>query len=314
MPATEPKSHHFVQRAYLDSFSDPQPAKGRTGPFLWVYSRKTEVRYQTTKKCATQNYFYCFEKQGARSFEVEHEIADLENHSLPLLVRAQQGALPTSAQDRLTLAGYVALAATRTPTAKSIFNQVAIDAQVNALREIANVPGKLEAVLREREMKSGEKLDPDEERRKLKAGKMRAVITERDWSLRCMFETTLQMQSRFVKMDWTLIRAKAAFFLTSDFPVLLWNPLQTGHVHKDANSPDFLFPISRDTCLAGGTGFGSEDLVFTDAAQVRKINLALIKRADCFVFSPFRAPYVQQKLDQSFEVREASKTSDVIQL
>lgn len=214
----------------------------------------------------------------------------------------------------MTLAGYVALAATRTPTAKSIFNQVAINAQVNALREIANVPGKLEAVLGERQMKSDEKLDPDEERRKLRAGKMRVVITERDWSLRCMFETTLQMQSRFVKMDWTLIRAKGAFFLTSDFPVLLSDPLQSGHVHKGAKSPDFLFPVSRDTCLAGGTGFGREELVITDAAQVRKINLALIKRADRFVFSPFRAPYVQQKLDQSFEVREASKVSDVIQL
>lgn len=122
------------------------------------------------------------------------------------------------------------------------------------------------------------------------------------------------MQSRLVKMDWTLIRAKGAFFLTSDFPVLLSNPLQSGHVHKGAASPDFVFPISRDTCLAGGTGFGSEDLVVTDAAQVRKINLALIKRADRFVFSPFRAPYVQQKLDQSFEIREASKVSDVIQL
>ena len=33
----------------------------------------------------------------------EHEIAYLENHSLPLVVRAQQGALPASAQDRLTL-------------------------------------------------------------------------------------------------------------------------------------------------------------------------------------------------------------------
>jgi hypothetical protein len=64
----------------------------------------------------------------------------------------------------------------------------------------------------------------------------------------------------------------------------------------------------------GGTGFGREDLVDTDAAQVRKINLALIKRADRFVFSPFRAPYVQQKLDQSFEIREVSKVSDVIHL
>lgn len=207
------------------------------------------------------------------------------------------------------------MAASRTPTAKSIFNQIAIDAQVNALREIANVPGKLEAILGARQMESGEKLDPDEERRKLKAGKMRALITERDWSLRCMFEETLRMQSRLVKMDWTLIRAKGAFFLTSDFPVLLSNSLQSSHVHKGTgSSPDFLFPISRHICLAGGTGFGREDLVVTDAAQVRKINLALIKRADRFVFSPFRAPYVQQKLDQSFEIREVSKVNDVIQL
>jgi hypothetical protein len=301
--------------AYLNSFSDPQPQRRSAKPFLWVYSAKNEARYQTTKECATENYFYCFDKDGARSFEVEHAIADLENLSLPLLLRAQQGELPASVQDRLTFAGYVALAATRTPTAKSIFNQVAIDAQVNALREIANVPGKLEAILGEREMESGEKLDADEERRKLKAGKMRAVITERDWSLRCMFEETLRMQSRLVKMDWTLIRAKGAFFLTSDFPVLLSNPLQSNHVHKGTgSSPDFLFPISRHICLAGGTGFGREDLVVTDAAQVRKINLALIKRADRFVFSPFRAPYVQQKLDQSFEIREVSKVGDVIQL
>jgi hypothetical protein len=310
VPSSEPKSHHFVQRAYLDAFCDPQP--GNKKPFLWVYSPKREVRFQNTKECATENYFYCFEKDGARSFEVEHAIADLENHSLPLLVRPQQGLLPATPQDRLTLAGYVALAVMRTPAARSIFNQAVIDVQVKRLRELANVPGELETVLREHEIKSGEKLDPDEQRRKLKAGKMRAVIPDPDWSLRCMLEQTLQLQSHFVKMDWTLVRAERAFFLTSDFPLLLSDP-SLAHIPDGANSPDFLFPLSRDTCLAGG-GFGREEFVFSDAAEVRKINLALIERAQRFVFSPFRAPYVQQKLDQSFEARETSKVSDVIQL
>ena len=175
--------------AYLNSFSDPQPQRRSAKPFLWVYSAKNEARYQTTKECATENYFYCFDKDGTRSFEVEHAIAELENLSLPLLLRAQQGTLPASAQDRLTLAGYVALAASRTPTAKSIFNQIAIDAQVNALREIANVPGKLEAILGARQMESGERLIPDEE---LEAqGRENASAYNRgDWFLRCMFEET----------------------------------------------------------------------------------------------------------------------------
>ena len=314
MPGSEPKSQHFVQKAYLDSFSIPRPGKRSDKSFLWVYSPKKEVRSQTTKECATENYFYCFDKDGTRSFDVEHTLAGFEDHSLPLLLRAQLGLLPESTQDRLTLAGYIGLAAARTPRAKSIFNRVAIEAQVNALRELTNVPGKLEALLREREIETGEKIDPDEERRKLKAGKMRGAIEERNWSLSCMFEQTLRLQSRFMEMDWTLIRAERAFFLTSDVPVLLSNPLQSDDVQKPAGSPDFVFPISRDICLTGGGDFGGENLVTTDAAQVRKINLAVIKSADRFVFSPFTSPYVQQKLDQSFEAREASKVSDVIQL
>lgn len=312
MPPSEPKSHHFVQRAYLEGFCDPHP--GNKKPFVWVYSPKREVRFQNTKECATENYFYCFQKDGTRSFKVEHAIADLESHSLPLLIRAQKGLLPETPQDRLTLAGYVALALMRTPAARSIFNQAVIDVRVNRLRELANVPGEMEKVLREHkiEFESGEKLDPDEQRQRLKAGKMRAVISDPDWSLRCMFEQTLELQSRLVKMDWTLVRAQRALFLTSDFPLILSDPT-LAHLPDSANCPDFLFPISRDTCLAGG-GFGREEFVFNDAAQVRKINLALIDRAQRFVFSPFRAPYVRQKLDQSFEAREASKVSDVIEL
>lgn len=311
MPGSEPKAHHYVQRAYLEAFCDPKfPGKSS----IWVYTPNKEIRHQTPSQCAKENYFYCFDKDGARSFEVEQHLAWLEDQSLPVLKEAQLGRLPRTIKDRFTLAGYTALSAMRTPAARAIFDQAIIDDQVERLRDLVNTPGKLEEAVKKREIKTGEKLDPAEERRKLKGGQMRATQTSRNWSLRMMFEQLEFQQKRIVRMSWTLLRARGAYFLTSDSPVLLMRPVEETDVVPDgAFSPDFFFPISREMALAGGNSMpGSHgDL---DASQVRLFNLKLINRASRSVFSPFQAPYVQQKLNQCFEHRESTKKSDVIQL
>jgi len=50
------------------------------------------------------------------------------------------------------------------------------------------------------EKETGERWDPEESKRKLKAGRVRAMQTSRAWSLRQMAEMMLFFQERFMQM------------------------------------------------------------------------------------------------------------------
>ncbi len=313
MPSEEPKAHHFVQRAYLEGFCDPKLNDKTGASRLRVYSPERPVRTQVPRECAVQNYFYCFDQNGQRNFVIEKTIAEMESASAPVLDAARRGRLPQNATDRLTLAGYIALSIVRTPTAKRIVDQAYVETQVEKLRELIGTPGRLEAYLQEDAQRTGIKRDADESRRKMKAGRIRAEQTSHAGSLKLMFLQLPVFQERIVEMHWTLLRSDA-MFLTCDQPVTLHTShgklarLQPGQI-----DPDFLFPVSRKFCLAGSS---SPTDMYAELCeeQTKVFNIALVRRADRFVYSPFEAPYIQEELDKAHAHRLATAKSDVIQL
>jgi len=85
----QPKSQHYIQRAYLEAFCDPTPNEKKGAPFLWVHSANHAVWRQIPKECAVENYFYCHElDDGQRSFLGETFLADLESASSGVLKAA----------------------------------------------------------------------------------------------------------------------------------------------------------------------------------------------------------------------------------
>lgn len=313
MPGNEPKAHHFVQQKYLEAFCDPTPHE-KTGAFtLWVYSADRPVHRQVPKECAVENYFYCFEdKQGERSWLAEYFLADLEAASSDVLKTAQQGTLPTTLKDRLTLTGYVAMSLVRTPFARKRIDRATIEEQVQQIRDLLSDPERHLEFCQWYEQETGEKMDPEESIRKLKGGRVRATQTSRAWSLRLMTESLLRFQSRFMSMDLIMLHANGAFFLTSDSPVSVFAPETAAQTPDGHISFQLLFPLSREFCLAGTILDGPDRIEFS-SDEVKRVNDTIIGGADRHVYSPFAAEYIRAKLQQSTAERKERDGDGIIQ-
>ena len=312
MPGHQPKSQHFVQLAYLEAFCDPVPNQKTGSPFLWIHAANQKVRRQIPKECAVENYFYCHEENGQRSFLGEKFLADLEAASGDVLKATQRGNLPTTLRDRFTLTGYAAMSLVRTPASKRHIDQSAIDHSVQQIRDLINDPVRHAAYCAEMERETGERFDPEESKRKLRGGRVRGVQTSRGWSLRQMAELMMQFQKMFMDMRLLLLRANEGLFVTSDCPVRVHDPSTAPLLPRDYLSFEMLFPLSREYCLAGTYSTGPTRLEL-DTDQVRNLNRVLVRQADRFVYAPFDADYIQAELQESFARRVVSQPSNVIQ-
>ena len=76
-PQPEPKHHHYVQLAYLEGFVDPDYEKRRES-YLWAYMPEKSPFRQKPERIAKRNYYYCFERDNKRRFDVEHALQQLE--------------------------------------------------------------------------------------------------------------------------------------------------------------------------------------------------------------------------------------------
>jgi Protein of unknown function (DUF4238) len=312
MLGNRPKAHHFVQRAYLQAFCDPVPIKKSGTSFLWVHAANQPVRRQAPKECAVETYFYCHKDEGGqRNFLGESFLANLESASDDVLKAAQGGALPTTLRDRWTLTGYTAMSLARTPAAKNHIDQAAIDHSVQQIRDLINDPVRHAEFCAAMEKETGERWDPEQSKRKLKAGQVRAVQTSRAWSLRQMAETILFFQELFMEMHLLLLHANDAFFLTSDCPVRVHDPATALRLPLGFQSFEMLFPLSREYCLAGVYSSGPVRIGL-QSYQVHDLNRALVRQADRFVYSPFDAAYIQDELQTSQLKRRATTRDDAI--
>jgi hypothetical protein len=312
MPGDKPKAQHYVQRAYLEAFCDPILHEKTGSSVLWVHSANQPPRRQIPKECAVENYFYCHQGEtGERSFLGEKFLADLESASADVLKTAQTGVLPKTRRDRFTLTGYVAMSLVRTPTGKKHIDQATIDHSVQQIRDLVNDPVRHAEYCAEMEKKTGERMDPEESKRALSRGKVRAVQTSRGWSLRMMAETMMVFQQQFMNMHLLLLRANDAFFVTSDCPVAVHDPSTTPSLPVGGLSLEMRFPLSREYCLAGTYSPAPTELQLA-SNQVEKFNRFLIRQADRFVYAPFDADYIQRELAETQATRVANRRDDAI--
>jgi hypothetical protein len=313
MPGDKPKAQHFVQQKYLEAFCDPIPHEKTGSAVLWVHSANQSPRRQVPKECAVENYFYCHEDEaGERSFLGEKFLADLESASANVVKAAQAGVLPTTLRDRFTLTGYVAMALVRTPTGKKHIDQATIDQSVQQIRDLVNDPVRHAEYCAEMEKTTGKRMDPEESRRALSGGKVRAVQTSRGWSLRMMAEMMMLFQQRFMNMRLLLLHANDAFFVTSDCPVAVHDPATMPLLPQGFQSFEMRFPLSREYCLAGTYSSGPAQLQLA-SNEVEKLNRFLVRQADRFVYAPFDAEYIQHELQDALAKKIANQRDDVIQ-
>jgi hypothetical protein len=312
MPGNEWKNQHTVQEAYLKAFCDPVPHEKTRAAVLWVHSANEVPARRVPKKCAVEPYFYCHDDNGQRSFLGEKFLSDLESISGPVIKAAQHGNLPTTLRDRYILTGYVAMSLVRTSAGKRLIDQATIDHSVQQIRDLINDPVRHAEYCAAMERKTGKRMDPEESKRALTGGKVRAVQSNRGWSLRVMAEILMFFQQRFMGMDLLLMHANDAFFVTSDCPVAVHDPATRPLLPQGFQSFEMRFPLSREFCLVGTYSPGPRRLEL-ERDQVEILNRFLVRQADRFVYAPFNAGYIQLELQDSLAKKLATQRGDVIQ-
>jgi hypothetical protein len=298
MPGQEPKAHHFVHRAYLEGFQDPSREK-LGAPSLWVYIPGKSPFPQRPARVAKRNYYYCLPEGEGRNFEVEHALQKLEDAALPALRHLRVGKFDLIPDDRLTFAGYVAMSCVRVPIFEKWINRFTLLQEAKRLEFITHNRKALEWLARKFEEETGEHTDPEDLRRKLTGGNVVLSQSNRGWTIRNMFEFTMNLQELIFNMNWTfLIAREDDGFLTSDNPVAVHDPIQRSGNAGFTSSREafFLFPLSKHVCLRGAhtSGPSSSEL---DAASVRAVNKAIIERVDSQLYAPFRSEAVQRLLN-----------------
>jgi hypothetical protein len=304
MTEREPKSHHYVQRAYLEAFQDPRLEKiGR--PAVWVYIPGKFPFPQRPDRVAKRNYYYCYREEEKRKFDAEHHIQKLEDVSLPVLRGLRSRRFNLSPEDRLTFAGYTALSHVRVPTFERSIDRFTSILTAKQVEFVTHNYHALQRAVLEINKETGENITIEEYRKRLTGGDVIVTQTNRGWSLNQMFNMLLYLQQVISEMKWTFLLSSPDDdgFVTTDNPVALFDPMAK-HGIGFASSPAayFTFPISRDVCLFAGHQPGLEFSELS-SVQVRAINKAAISRADGQVYAPFKSSGVQGILDSFLKSR-----------
>lgn len=305
----KPKSHHYVHRAYLEGFLDPSTVKQDEG-YLWAYMPGKSPFKQRPERVAKRNYYYCLNEAAGRDFRVEEALGKLEDAALPIVRRLRLKEFSLSLDDRLTFAGYIALAFTRVPKFERSVNRIPNMLRAKQLEAAANDMRFLQQAAREHSEEIGENVTAEDFKRKLIGGSVVVNQANRGWSIRMMFEMTMELQIMIDRMNWCFLVAPPddPGFLTTDNPVALYDPdrLPWGGIgFASGQSAHFAFPISREICLLGQ--HRSAPLVQKlNSAGVRQTNKANITRCDTQLYAPFKSDKLQEILNCTVSQRKST--------
>jgi uncharacterized protein DUF4238 len=294
----QPKQQHYVHRAYLEGFTDADYEK-RGESYLWAYLPGKSPFRQKPERIAKRNYYYCFDREEKRQFDFEHTLQKLEDISISVLRKLRTRSFRLDPEERLTLAGYVALSYTRVPTFERLVDRFATLDTAFKLDKFVSDPENLKLVAREESEKTGKVVTPEEILRTLNAGNVFVTQTNRGWSLEQMMRVMMMLQRVIYEMRWQFLLAEDGDlgFLTSDNPVALFDsPTVEVPGTGFLSSPDtyLTFPISREICLLARHVGPAQQVARISATGVRQVNKGAITRADTQLYAPFPSSKVQE--------------------
>jgi hypothetical protein len=262
---------------------------------------------QRPERVAKRNYYYCYRDGEKKSFEAEHNLQKLEDLALPTLRQLRERHFALKDEDRLTFAGYIALAHTRVPTFERRINHLTELLSAKQVEFAASNTRFLESAAKEIRKTTGEEISAEEFQKRLTGGSVMVSQTNRGWSLRETFRTLLGLQTLIFRMHWTFLLTPPDVLPT--IRSVLFDPVaRRGIGFASSKEAHFTFPISRDVCLLAQHQRGPET-VRLSSAEIRSVNSATIGQADGQLYAPFRSFAVQGILDRLASKNEESTDS-----
>jgi len=261
---SDPKVHHYVPRFYLRGFAD-------TNDRLAVRERSGRTYVTSTKNVMARSGLFSLEGAVLSS---EHTLADIEAMVSEVIRDLREGILPRSGtSERATLAIFVALQMAR----------INIIPKLDLLLDLWCEHGSLELTTQDMRTHLTPRFGFTPSEAELDAAKDLAYIwgkasqTPDDmkrFMLRLMFDSIREITPLLEARQWSLEASKEKKFITSDRPVVLWNPPTREDSYLGigiAKTEEIWFPVDPSRILILRTG-GSELIRRIGPERVRATN------------------------------------------
>ncbi|MBL8658712.1 MAG: DUF4238 domain-containing protein [Rhodospirillales bacterium] len=241
------KRQHFVPRMHLQHFTGSEP-RGQ----VWTYDALNgQVRSATPEQTGVENHFYSFLGiDGTMDTRIEDFLSSVESKASPVYEEILQEHVPEKTQGRADFANFLALMHVRTPGIRRMRAEFA--SHLHQLRsyvcakneeqfeEFVNGFGKHRGHLTQIQ----------------KDYIQRNMIDSSDFIVEVPKELTLDVLAASDKiapllfdMNWSIVKSRHGFFITSDSPVVCLNDPWTanrkdGHHGFYDRTAKVIFPLS----------------------------------------------------------------------
>jgi hypothetical protein len=223
-----PKAQHSIPRLHLKHFAGQQP-KGQ----VWTYDKATgKARSAVPEETAVFTHFYSVElDDGTYDTRIEEFLSTIETKAGPIYEELIADKFPDSDQKRADFALFVALLYLRTPAmrrdaANMIGRWIQITNYAYGVHD-----GAFDGLTRRIEKERGEPISPvvQEKFRQM-------LIDPSNYTLRIpkeqtftSFRTADKLAPILFRMNWSIVRPRHGYFISSDNPVTRFVDPKTSH-------------------------------------------------------------------------------------
>jgi hypothetical protein len=240
--------HHVVQRYHLAHFAGDQP-KGQ----VWIYDKTTgRARSDIPENISVENHFYSIENgDGTWDTRLDDWITNVEGEATSVYDRLLSGDIPAYSQAKYDFSVYLALTYIRTRTQRRMAIDVAGKMLQNVMATLAQNNEWFDSSMSSFEEERGQQMTPErrQEMRELMlnpGGKLKMSVSK-DMAFMA-WGAIDKLSPLFLHMHWTVLTPQNGFFITSDNPLLQFNPGPRHPVYGDGGfmnkAVEVSFPLS----------------------------------------------------------------------
>lgn len=291
-PSKDAKRHHFISRFLLSRFApeserlfqlDVRTGKPRGGILV--------------SRAASRHRFYEFEDEdGNKSSALEGLFAVVEDAAAPALKRLEQDG-DVDEIDRATISMFLAFLWARTPAARERAEKLSQEVAAGLMASKYADKKAFREMLHQREAQDESVRLSEEEAEAVRQDTLRMlgdetlVMADPDGGA----TTSLLISAAndvalimFGGMEWRLMRANGAEFVTSDrgaacFDPTPKHPWSSHTIHSSPNAETF-FPISSEHCLVLSPGQPIVRVLDANRSKVSQTNLRIYGWADRYIY------------------------------
>jgi hypothetical protein len=286
---SDPKNQHYLPRFYLKGFSDAD-----VPGLLYVYKKGyTHCVKRGVKSVASQDYLHSFrDSTGKMRHEIETMFSQLEAHFSPVLRKVLTEQALTNDEEYI-LACFLMTTWQRIPEQVDHFTNIV----TGVGQDILNVSHyhytqNLDALDRAKAQSKHHTGKDDIDGLKAEDFDLNEVRVEanRHATLMLMIENVISLSEIVPQMGWTFLKSGAPdFFITSDSPFCLINPVSKGEFYKtglDHQNVEISMPLSRNLAFLAGWKTNGRRWLPASEHLVAQINY----RTACFASRELIAP------------------------